>query len=282
MGTAATINWSSTNATSCNVTAPNIVGWSGISGSESTGNLNMTPTYFKGSPTPPEIEYSVICSGPTGSVGSDVSIYLSLATSTTTTSASTPTPSPSSSSNQSTTSTSSTTTTLATPPAISITIDNSTNPPAYQLTPGGVGYDLAVFRFATQSIVDSVELTGLTINDTVSPAAALPSFIDLTLWNGTTKIGTAASPTPTPTGYAYTFNIVPQAILQGYSGDLLLKGDVASSANSTNNSTHIFGIANNTSITAVGSSSNLPAIITVANATGNPQMVVAASSTASQ
>jgi peptidoglycan hydrolase-like protein with peptidoglycan-binding domain len=82
MGTSATISWSSTNATSCNVSGWNIAGWSGISGSESTGNLIVPRTYFKFAPW---VEYTVTCSGPTGSVGSAVDIYLLGSASTTST-----------------------------------------------------------------------------------------------------------------------------------------------------------------------------------------------------
>jgi hypothetical protein len=57
--TASTISWSSTDADSCTVSPP---GWTGTSGSQSTGNLTSSQTY------------TVSCSGPGGSAQSSATV----------------------------------------------------------------------------------------------------------------------------------------------------------------------------------------------------------------
>ncbi len=58
-GSSATIDWGSTNANSCTVSP---AGWTGISGSQSTGSLSSTTTY------------TVDCSGPGGSASDSITV----------------------------------------------------------------------------------------------------------------------------------------------------------------------------------------------------------------
>lgn len=61
-GDSATISWSSTNTTSCTVTPP---GWTGTSGSQSTGSLTASQTY------------NISCTGPGGSTSDNVVVSIS-------------------------------------------------------------------------------------------------------------------------------------------------------------------------------------------------------------
>jgi hypothetical protein len=77
------------------------------------------------------------------------------------------------------------------PPAITVSLDSS-NPAAAQVVMGSTGNSLAAFRFTETSNVENVKVTDLTVTDTVSPGAKA-AFSNLSLYNGSTLLGTAAS-----------------------------------------------------------------------------------------
>jgi hypothetical protein len=165
---------------------------------------------------------------------------------------------------------------------------DSSQVPAGQIVMGSVGNSLATFRFTETSNVDNVKVTALTVNDNVSSTASgVPkaAFSNLTLWNGSTNLGTAGSAvlqTPTSSGsavYTYTFNSfnTPLIVPKANSISLTLKGDAAtySSNGATDNSTNTFLVASTTSLTALGQTSNkVTTVSSVAGASGNLQTVL--------
>lgn len=181
-------------------------------------------------------------------------------------------------------------------PAITIAAD-STNPPAGQIVQNSTGDTLAVYRFSETSDVENVKVTQLDIDDLVSTSTAsssydgyaLPAFSDVQLWNGSTLLGTAASPVLVATTsnygtYAYDFTSfsTPLVVPQGNSVSLTLKGDAGSYINGsiTDNSTQTFDFPAATStVVALGATSNKNAIVTISSANGNPQTVLRSTQT---
>jgi hypothetical protein len=171
-------------------------------------------------------------------------------------------------------------------PALTIAADSS-NPPAGQIVQNSTGNTLAAFRFTETSNVENVKVTQLNVVDAVASTTAVKAaFSNVSLWNGSTELGTAASPVADAagTGYLYEFNSfnTPLIVPQGNSVTLTLKGDAGSYTNGSlsDNTTSTFEIATTTdsnnstsslTVVARGATSNKTAITTLSNALGNPQ-----------
>jgi hypothetical protein len=171
-------------------------------------------------------------------------------------------------------------------PALTIAADSS-NPATGNIVQGSTGNTLAVFRFSETSNVENVKVTQLNVVDKVSSTTAVKAaFSRVSLWNGSTLLGTAASPVAdaSGTGYIYVFNSfnTPLIVPQGSSVSLSLKGDAGSYTNGSlsDNTTSTFAIAtttdstNNTAALAVvarGATSNKTAVTTLSSASGNAQ-----------
>jgi len=163
---------------------------------------------------------------------------------------------------------------------------DSSNPPAGQIVQNSTGNTLAVFRFSETSNVESVKVTQLNVIDAVAATSTVKAaFSNVSLWNGSTELGTAQSPVAdaSGTGYIYAFTGLTNLIVpQGNSVSLTLKGDAGSYTNGSlsDNTTSTFEIAtttdstNNTTALAVvarGATSNKNAVVTLSNANGNAQ-----------
>jgi hypothetical protein len=170
-------------------------------------------------------------------------------------------------------------------PALTIAADSS-NPASGQIVQNSTGNTLAVFRFTETSNVENVKVTQLNVLDAVASSGVKAAFSNVKLYNGSTLLGTAASPVldASGTGYLYVFNSfnTPLIVPQGSSVSLSLKGDAGSytSGSLTDNTTSTFEIAtssdasNSTSsltVVARGATSNKTAVTTLSSATGNPQ-----------
>ena len=155
---------------------------------------------------------------------------------------------------------------------------DSTQAPSGQIVMGATGNSLATFRAMETSNAENVRITDLTVTDAVSPTGAKAAFSNLTLWNGSTALGTAGSAVPTGNGYTYSFHFsTPVIVPQANSVSLVLKGDASSYSNSgaTDNSVHTFSIVNTTDVTALGATSNRVATISsVSGAMGNPHTIL--------
>ncbi len=185
--------------------------------------------------------------------------------------------------------------TIAGNPAITVSLDSSASS-ANQLVMGSTGNSLAAFRFTETSNVENVKITDLNIFDTVGSTSTVKSgFGNLSLYNGTTLVGTAGSAVQSlnatsgvsnGAGYLYSFHFAtPVVVPQANSISLVLKGDVSSysSSGATDNTTHVFKIAtstdanNNTqnlAVVALGNSSNAAATTTISSANGNAQTLL--------
>ena len=185
--------------------------------------------------------------------------------------------------------------TVAGNPAITVALD-SASPSANQLVMGSTGNSLAAFRFTETSNVENVKITDLNVFDNVGSTSTVKSgFGNLSLYNGSTLVGSAGSAVPSlnatsgvsnGAGYIYSFHFAtPVVVPQANSITLVLKGDVSSysSSGATDNTTHVFKIAtstdsnNNTqnlAVVALGNSSNAPATTTLSSVTGNAQTLL--------
>jgi len=172
---------------------------------------------------------------------------------------------------------------------ISVAADSS-QPSSGTLTMGSTGNTLAVYRFQETSNVENVKVTDLKITNTasvtnLSATGTLPSFSNLTMWNGSTLLGSVQSAAGTPaTGsptstYTYQFHFT-NPIIVPESGTVLvtLKGDIGTYTNksATDNSQNTFAIAAAGDITALGQTSNLPSTPSLlgATVTSNTQTVL--------
>ena len=149
--------------------------------------------------------------------------------------------------------------TIAAPPSISVSVESALAP-ASQIVMGSTGNTLAVFRFAETSNSESVKITDLAVNQNTTTKCG---FGNLTLYQGSTPVGTAGSCLPTANGYSYSFHFAtPVVVPQANSISLTLKGDVVSysSSGAMDNSTHVFSIMAR-GVTAFGSTSNAAATV---------------------
>ena len=134
-------------------------------------------------------------------------------------------------------------------PAFTIAADSS-NPPAGNVVQNSTGNSLAVFRFSETSDVENVKVTQMNVIDEVASNAVKASFSNVTLWNGSTLLGTAAAPGTYDSaqgGWDYDFNSLSNLIVpQGNSVSLTLKGDAGSVTNGSlsDNTTSTFEVTN--------------------------------------
>ena len=155
--------------------------------------------------------------------------------------------------------------------SLNVTINTSNQPANGQLSMGATGNTLASLNFNETTNVENVKLTSLDLID-VAPSATttIPSFSNLTLWNGTEEVGSVQSYTATTTAgasstpaFLYVFtNLLNNGTNGAYvprNGilNLVLKGDVNSytSGNATDNSNHTFQIATTSYTGATATSS---------------------------
>ncbi|HEX4104196.1 MAG TPA: peptidoglycan-binding domain-containing protein [Candidatus Paceibacterota bacterium] len=158
---------------------------------------------------------------------------------------------------------------------VSIGLDSSA-PASSQLVMGSTGNTLAAYRLSETSNIEPVKVTDLTISQVTS--ATTSAYQNVTLYNGSTVVGTSGSASSTGTGFTYTFHFAtPVIIPQANSLTLSLKGDIASynSIGSTgvDDTTSTFNLATS-SITALGASSNFPVTNVSGGATGNTMTVL--------
>jgi len=162
-------------------------------------------------------------------------------------------------------------------PSLTIAADSS-NPPAGNIVQNSTGNTLAVFRFTETSNVENVKVTQLNVNDVVAASSTVKAaFSIVSLWNGSTELGTAASPVwdAALSSWDYDFNsfVTQLTVPQGNSVSLTLKGDAGSVTNGSlsDNTTSTFEIATSSTVVARGATSNKTATVTISNANGNPQ-----------
>lgn len=164
-------------------------------------------------------------------------------------------------------------------PALTIAQDGS-NPAAGQIVQNSTGNTLAVYRFTETSNVENVKVTQLSVVGLVATSTIQAGFNTLSLYNGSTLLGTANSPVYNAGqgGYVYTFPSFATALVvpSGNSVSLTLKGNAGSitAGSITDNSTTTFAIVTSSTITAFGNTSNKTAVVTLSNATGNPQTLL--------
>jgi len=173
--------------------------------------------------------------------------------------------------------------TIAGASAILISSDGS-QPSAGQIVMGSTGNVLAIYRFTETANAENVKVTQLPVVDVVTPTSSKASFSNLTLWNGSTLLGSVGTPATTTVGststtYLYNFQIQgnPIVVPQANSISITLKGDASPySVGATDNGTNQFIIATSTTgvLTALGQSSNLAATPTISGAAGNSQTVL--------
>jgi hypothetical protein len=165
--------------------------------------------------------------------------------------------------------------------SVTVSVDGS-QPSAGQIVMGSTGNTLAIYRFTETSNAESVKITQLPVWDLVNNANNKAAFTNLTLWNGSTLLGTvgsagASSSITGGTGYTYTFQLQsnPIVVPQANSISITLKGDAAPySVGATDNGTNTFEVATTTNFTALGLSSNAAATTTFSSAAGNAQTVL--------
>jgi hypothetical protein len=180
------------------------------------------------------------------------------------------------------------TTTPTTTPALSVSIDRS-SPPAGIIVQNSTGNTLGVFDFTNTSNSEGIKITQMNVLDAVANSGVKAAFSNVSLWNGSTELGTASAPVldAAGTGYLYTFNAFPNApvVPRNNSLQLTLRGDAGSYANGsmTDGSTLTFKIATTTdlnndtpalAVMAYGATSNVVAAITLSGADANPQTVL--------
>jgi hypothetical protein len=145
-------------------------------------------------------------------------------------------------------------------PALTIAADSS-NPPSGIIVQNTSGNTLAVFRFTETSNVENVKVTQLNVLDKVATSSIKAAFSNVSLWNGSTLLGTAASPVwdGNNVGWMYNFNsfVNQLTVPQGNSVSLTLKGDAGSYTNGslTDNTTSTFQVV------STGAGSNYVAMV---------------------
>ena len=171
--------------------------------------------------------------------------------------------------------------TLAGAAAVTVSADGS-QPSAGQIVMGSTGNTLGIFRFTETSNAENVKITQLPIYDVVSSAAANAAFTNLTLWNGSTELGSvgsagASSTINGSTTYTYSFQIQgnPIVVPKANSISITLKGDASPySVGASDNVMNTFKIGTTTNLTALGQSSNVASAVTLSGASGNSQTVL--------
>ena len=148
-------------------------------------------------------------------------------------------------------------------PSVSVSIDNAT-PAAYQVVQGSTGNTLAVIDLLETSDVENVKVTQLNVFE--GTTSTLPDFSNVTLYSGSTPLGTSVgTPVATTGGYIYPFTSFtnPLIVPMGGSLSLTLKGDAGTQSNGSiiDASNVTFGIADASSFIARGATSNVNATV---------------------
>jgi hypothetical protein len=131
---------------------------------------------------------------------------------------------------------------------------------AQQLVMGSNNNSLFSVRINNDNVED-VKITDITFTDTIGAAATVASFINMTLVDGSNTYGPktlahiSGDATSTVT---FSFGTSPIIVAKNSPKTIVLRGDVASyaSGGATSNSTHTFGIAATTDVTALGASNS--------------------------
>ena len=183
--------------------------------------------------------------------------------------------------------------------AITVSANQGGNPSVNQLSMGTNGNVLAAFNFQETKNIEAVKVSDLYVADALTTstlgaatntANVLSSFNNLTLWNGSTQIGNAATYVGTTTvasqnAFLYHFSFGGSAFLIPQNGtlSLTLKGGVNSysAGNVTDGAIHTFEVATSTTesavtstVVALGNTSNLSSAITLSSAAGTQQTVL--------
>ncbi|MGB7957757.1 MAG: peptidoglycan-binding domain-containing protein [Minisyncoccia bacterium] len=180
----------------------------------------------------------------------------------------------------------------STGPALTESVNTSYQPANDQMSMSTQGNILASFNLNETANVENVKLTSLNIVDVASTTNSVPTFSNLTLWNGAQEVGsvqsysqktTVGTSLASSTVFLYPFtNLLNNALGTAYiprNGvlSLTLKGDVNSftSGNAADNSTHMFEIATSTAVSsatstivAQGATSGKSATIVITNGAG--------------
>jgi len=201
--TAATISWSSTNTNSCNISPS---GWSGTSGSQSTGNLTVSQTY------------SISCSGAGGSPWASVTVNVSAPVSQT------------SSASTSQNSGGNTTTTPAsnTPTAVG-SLEASGNNALGNYTDvfaGATNQEIGSYAFRASS-VEAVKLNEIDIEAT--PDATVNYLQNLTLSANGSQFSQTFSAVSAGSVYKFVSNGAPITVPANETVDVNVYADVSSS-----------------------------------------------------
>jgi len=160
---------------------------------------------------------------------------------------------------------------------------------------GSTGNTLAIYRFTETANSENVKVTTLPVIDVVYPSSSNANFSNLSLWSGSTELGSVGSAGASSscsttdicgTGnssdayYIYNFQIQgsPIVVPQANSVSITLKGDASPySKGATDAGTNQFMISSTTignGFTALGQSSNLNATTSLSSAVGNTQTVL--------
>jgi hypothetical protein len=145
--------------------------------------------------------------------------------------------------------------------SLTVSINSSYQPAAGQLSMGTTGNVLASLNFNETSNTEDVKLTSLALVDVASTTSLIPSFSNLTLWNGSQEVGSVQSYTATTTvsasstpAFLYSFtNLLSNAVGTAFVPrnsvmTLTLKGDVNNytTGNAADLSSHMFEVATST------------------------------------
>jgi len=144
---------------------------------------------------------------------------------------------------------------------------DSSQPSSGTLTMGSTGNTLAVYRFQETGNTENVKVTDLVVTDVASSTAAstLPAFNNVTLWNGSTLLGTAGSASSSPT------LVGPGSSATAATGSLTLQAGPAST------STTLYIGSVQVAVTASSTSSTIAsAIATAVNGTSQGGYTVTA------
>ena len=149
-----------------------------------------------------------------------------------------------------------------TAPALSVSLDPN-SPPAGTLVMGSTGNNLAAFHLSAAGDSENVRIAQLTVMAQTASVSA--NFTNLSLWNGSTELASAAQPVKVSGGYSYLFAVNPSSIVVPQGGFLMLtlKGDLIpyGAAGAPDDQTYAFQLSSS-GVTAFGATSNLPATVT--------------------
>ncbi|MGC9968192.1 MAG: peptidoglycan-binding domain-containing protein [Minisyncoccia bacterium] len=153
---------------------------------------------------------------------------------------------------------------------------DSTEPPAGLVVMGSTGNTLGIFRLTETSNVENVKVTDFTVTDTAAPNAKA-AFSNLSLWSGSTNLGTAgtASSTGTATNVAASSTITATALgIQTAVASTTATGTIGLTIGFGNGSTTVY-----TASLGTGSTSSTVAAAIAAAVNGATGLGITAAST---